>query len=57
MKLNAIQIENLHRVKNGFWISQADAKLLCDLKLVERGPVLGYVLTEAGEAALKSHFA
>jgi hypothetical protein len=57
MKLNATQIESLRRISNGFWISREDAKSLCDLKLAERGPALGYVLTEAGKASLKSHIA
>jgi hypothetical protein len=57
MKLNATQIESLRRISNGFWISRVDGKSLCDLKLAEPGSVLGYVLTEAGKAALKSHTA
>jgi hypothetical protein len=57
MKLNATQIESLRKISNGFWISRDDGKSLCDLKLAERGPVLGYVLTEAGKASLKSHIA
>jgi hypothetical protein len=54
MKLNAIELESLHRISNGFWITRDDGKSLCDLKLAERGPVHGYVLTQAGIDALKS---
>jgi hypothetical protein len=55
MELNATQIESLRKISNGVWISREEAKSLCDLKLAEPGPVLGYVLTEAGKAALKSN--
>jgi hypothetical protein len=54
MKLNASVIASLHKISKGFWISRDDGKLLCDLKLAERGPVHGYVLTQAGIDALKS---
>ena len=52
MKLNASVIASLRN--SGLWISRDDGKSLCDLNLAERGPVHGYVLTQAGIDALKS---
>jgi hypothetical protein len=54
MKLSANVIVSLRKISNGFWVSREEGKLLCDLKLAERGKVHGYVLTQAGMDALKS---
>jgi hypothetical protein len=53
MKLNDTAIVSLRKIRNGFWINRDDGRSLCDLKLAERGPVYGYVLTQAGLDALK----
>ena len=54
MKLNANVMANLRKVSSGLWVNRDDGQSLCDLKLVQRGPVHGFVLTKAGMDALKS---
>jgi hypothetical protein len=54
MKLNDTVIASLRKIRSGFWISREDGKSLCDLKLAERGPVYGFVLTQAGIDTLKA---
>ena len=54
MKLSATIVLSLRKISDGFWINRDDGQSLCDLKLAERGPVYGYVLTQAGIDALKS---
>jgi hypothetical protein len=54
MKLNASVMANLRKVSSGLWVNRDDGQSLCDLKLVQRGPVHGFVLTKAGMDALKS---
>jgi hypothetical protein len=54
MELSASVMASLRKVSNGFWVNRDDGQSLCDLKLAERGPVHGFLLTEAGMDALKS---